>query len=261
MIFYSLRTNIILKRITEGVLDAYTYLSKAYDKLMSDVDYTEWAAYLDVFLKNNGVKYIFEAACGTGKATKEFYKLGYDITAADISPEMLTAAIENARHDGYDIKYVRQDMRFLKVGKKADAVISVCDGPNYIDINGFKDFTSSAYEALKDGGLLLFDISTRVKLKKMNNEVYFDDGEDVSCIWQNTYDSNVNILKMDVTLFLKKGDLFERFTETHVQYAHDVDELKSIIKSAGFKKAEAYDFMTTDVYKGKSDRAQFICLK
>lgn len=261
MIFYSLRTNIILKRITEGVLDAYTYLSKAYDKLMSDVDYPEWAAYLDVFLKSKGARYIFEASCGTGKATKEFYKLGYEITAADISPEMLSVAGENARRDGSDIKYVQQDMRCLKVGKKADAVISVCDGPNYLDLNGFKSFASSSYEALKNGGLLLFDISTRVKLKKMDKEVYFDDGEDVSCIWQNTYDNNINILKMDVTLFLRKGDLFERFTETHVQYAHDVDEIKKIIKSAGFKETEAYDFMTTEDYRGKIDRVQFVCLK
>jgi SAM-dependent methyltransferase len=242
-------------------MKSYGYLFEVYDKLMYDVDYCSWAAYISGFLRKRGVNSIFEAACGTGKMTFELYRLGFNIAASDISPEMLETASGNSRKQGYGIRFILQDMRNIEVGNKVDAVISACDGPNYIDIDGFHEFALSAYEALNDKGALLFDISSAAKLKSMDGQVYFDDTEDASYIWQNTYDKNRNILLMDITLFVRRGRLFERFTERHTQFAHDAGVLRRDLLSIGYKEVDVYECFTEKKPDGCSQRVQFVCSK
>jgi SAM-dependent methyltransferase len=242
-------------------VEAYGYLSEVYNELMADVDYEMWAEYLDGILKRYGVKTVFETGCGTGNITRELFRLGYDITASDISEGMISAAAGQARKFGYDIKFILQDMRNIEVGNKPDAILSVCDGPNYLDEVGLKSFAVSAFNALKGSGVLLFDISSKSKLKRMDGEVYFDDGDDATCIWQNAYDSTTDSLCMDVTLFVRRGSLFERFSERHIQYAYDPGFVEKIFLSAGFASVSIFDCFTDKKPDENSDRIQYVCRK
>ncbi len=241
-------------------MKAYSYLAKAYNELMADVNYDGWAAYINelIGLENRRV---FEAACGTGNISCRLYDFGHDVIASDISDDMLLKAAEHARGTGRDIKFVKQDMRSFMVGNKVNAVVCACDGVNYIDEEGLEQFAAASFHALKSGGLLLFDISTRTKLISMDAEVYFDDSDDVSCIWRNAYNKVQNILTMDVTLFMRAGSLFERFSETHIQHAHDIEAVRQIVQAAGFWEVSVYEFLTKDRYTDDSQRAQFVCRK
>ena len=243
-------------------MEAYTYLAQVYNELMFDVNYSEWASYLDTFLKQRRVSTILEVACGTGNMTGELYRLGYNIVGSDISPDMLRIANELARREGRDLTFVLQDMRCIEVGNKVDAVVCVCDGPNYIDLEGIGKFASSSYNALNKNGVLLFDISTRYKLEEvMDGQVFFDDGDDAACIWQNTYDQNNNTLLMDVTLFIRRGELFERLVEQHTQYAHDIDEVKEMVQRAGYQSVKAVECFINSTPQTCTQRVQFICSK
>lgn len=241
-------------------MKAYSYLAKAYNELMADVDYDRWAAYINELLGCKNGR-IFEAACGTGNITCRLYDCGHDLIASDISDDMLREAAENARRTGRDIKFVKQDMRRFETGKNADAVVCACDGVNYINEEGLEQFADCACRALKDGGLLLFDISTRAKLRAMDTQIYFDDSDDVSCIWRNTYNKAHDTLKMDVTLFVRKGSVFERYSETHVQHAHDIEAVRHILLTAGFADVSVYEFLTKDSCTDDAPRAQFVCRK
>ncbi len=227
--------------------------------MMSDVDYTRWAYYIDGILKKNNAKKVYEAGCGTGRATIELCRLGYDITASDISGEMLKAAAHNARKAGCEARFVLADMRSIEVGNKADAVISICDGANYLDREGLLEFIRSAYLALREDGVLLFDISSKSKLESMDGQVFFDEREDASCIWQNTYDKISSVLTIDVTLYIRRGRLFERLSERHEQHAHDADFIKNIALSAGFKSAQARECFTGGEPSEDTQRIQFVC--
>ncbi|MGE5493767.1 MAG: class I SAM-dependent DNA methyltransferase [Burkholderiales bacterium] len=242
-------------------MEAYGYLSEVYNELMADVDYEMWAGYLDGILKRHGVKTVFETGCGTGNITRELYRLGYDITASDISEAMINVAAVQARKLGYDIKFILQDMRNIEVGNKPDAILSVCDGPNYLDEAGLKSFAACAFNALKSNGVLVFDISSKSKLKRMDGEVYFDDGDDTTCIWQNIYDGKSNSLCIDVTLFVRRGRLFERFSERHIQYAYDPGFVEKVFLSAGFASVSIFDCFTEDKPNDNSERIQFVCRK
>ena len=78
---------------------------------------------------------------------------------------MLAAAQEKMRRMGLRIPFVQQDMRALRTHRKMDAVVCCCDGVNYL--TGPDDlgaFFRSAHACLRDGGLLLFDVSSAYKL-------------------------------------------------------------------------------------------------
>lgn len=241
-------------------MKAYSYLAKAYNELMADVDYDRWAAYINELLGFENGR-IYEAACGTGNISCRLYDFGHHVIASDISDDMLHKASEHARSSGREIKFVKQDMRSFTVGNKVDAVVCACDGVNYVDEDGLKQFASAAFCAIKNRGLLLFDISTRAKLISMDAEVYFDDSDDVSCIWRNAYNKAQNVLTMDVTLFVRAGSLFERFSETHRQHAHDIEAVRRTMQAAGFAEVSVYGFLTKDVCTDDAQRAQFVCRK
>lgn len=243
-------------------MEAYRHLAKVYDLMMDDVDYDAWAAYLHGLLRRSGAKRIFEAACGTGELTQRLYDFGYDITASDLSEEMLRTAAEKARKRGRAIRYVRQDLRRIEVARPVDAVICACDGVNYVDSEGTGMFARSAYAALKPGGLLLFDISTRYKLQSvMDGQVWFDDAEDAACIWTGRFDESAAALTMDVTVFARRGELFERFGEQHVQYAHDIGALSCTLADAGFSRASVYEALSENTLSKHAQRAQFVCVR
>ncbi len=243
-------------------MEAYRYLSGIYDMMMEDVDYDAWTAYLDGMLRRAGAKRIFEAACGTGAISRRLFTLGYDVVASDISGAMLRIAAEEARREGCGARFVRQDMRHIEVARPMDAVVCACDGVNYVDTDGVRSFAAGAFAALRPGGLLLFDVSTRHKLRDiMDGQVYFDDADDAACIWQNRYDEDRSALTMDVTLFIRNGEWFERSRERHVQYAHDTDVLLGIMREAGFSRAEAYEAFTEHAPSEDAQRVQFLCAR
>ncbi len=243
-------------------MDHYLHLAKVYDEMMVDVDYGKWAKYLHDFLVQNGAHKLFEAACGTGNITFELSRYGYDITAGDLSAAMLSAAKEKNVKLCAQIRFVLQDMRRIETAGNADAVISACDGPNYLDSAGLEMFAKSAYVALKSGGVLLFDVSSRYKLENtLGGNVYFDETDDTVCIWKNTYESAENALEMDVTIFARQGELFERQQESHKQYAHSRSDIEAALKSAGFDEIAVYDCFTFNEPKADCQRLQFVCRK
>ena len=76
------------------------YLSETYDTLNSDIDYEKWADFYETcFEKYAGVKvkHICEMACGTGSMAVIFGKRGYNVTAFDLSEDMLTLADKRCR--------------------------------------------------------------------------------------------------------------------------------------------------------------------
>ena len=243
-------------------MEAYQYLADVYDHMMYDVDYDAWASYLHALLQRHGAKRVYEAACGTGALTQRLYDMGYDIIASDISEAMLRAAAEKARKTSRDIRYVRQDLCHIEPPRPMDAIVCACDGLNYVNMDGAKSFASSAYAALKPGGLLLFDISTRYKLKDvMDGQVYYDDSDDAACIWQNRFNEDAGMLTMDVTLFIRRGTLFERLSEQHEQYAHDIERLRRVVLEAGFSSADVLEAFTENMVTEQTQRAQFVCIR
>ena len=243
---------------------SYQNLSAVYDSLMYDVDYDAWAEYLSALLKKYARENarILEAACGTGNLSIRLKKHGFDITATDISEEMIAVAIPKAQKAGVTVPFACQDMRRLESAPK-HAVLACCDGVNYLtDDEALTDFFSSAYRILKRKGVLLFDISSAHKLRTtLGNDFFYEIGDDVTYFWKNTFSEETETVRMELTFFCRDGEHYLRSDEEHLQKAHRVRHLKDLLRQCGFSEVYAYTFLTENEYSPDDERIQFVAVK
>ncbi len=242
----------------------YSAFAQAYDRMMHDVDRDVWINYLDGFLKENGAHTVMDCACGTGANAIRLYKRGYHVTGNDASPEMLMEARNNAFMQGAKgIIFICEDMRKLKIHKPIDAIVCVCDGVNYLtSMQDVGSFFSHAANALKPGGMLLFDISSPYKFRRiLGTNTFTDESEEYAYIWKNNYDPQSRLCEMTLTGFVKRGEQYDRFTETHLQRAHTVDEIRTALKAAGFADIHGYAAFTRDPVRPNSERIQFTAIR
>lgn len=245
------------------VMEAYSGFAQVYDFLMKDVDYNRWVDYIEEIYHKEGLnpKTVLELACGTGNITNRLAKRRYNIVGVDISSEMLTFAKSKAHDMGIEVKYLNQDMRELDYNKKLDSILCLCDGFNYIlEDDDLLSVFKRVHSLLKEDGLFIFDISSYYKLSEiLGNNIYAENFEDVSYIWENYFDEETSICELDLTIFKRKKELFERHQESHYQRAYKVEEIFSILNKIGFKNIRMYKAFTFENFEIKDDRVNFIC--
>lgn len=238
-----------------------------YDRLMADVDYDAWADYLLGLIRENGVPSdgtIVDCACGTGAFTLRFAKAGYRLIGIDRSEQMLAVAQQKARKSGMNVPFVRQDVRSFQVHKPVDAVNCACDGVNYLlSTEDALSFFSSAYAALKPGGVLLFDVSSAYKLEHvLGGQTFGEDAADCTYLWQNVFDPETRLLEMNLAFFTPdKAGRYIRFDETHIQRAHTAVELTNALGKAGFCEISAFGAFTERTPEKDAERIQLIAKK
>ena len=242
--------------------EAYSAFAAGYDRMMADVDYDGWASYIDGFLREAGAKSVLECACGTGSLTVRLARMGYAMTGADLSEDMLMVARQKALDAGLRfLPFVCQDMRRIALHKPVDAVVAACDGVNYL-MDGVEDFFQSAWKALKPGGLLLFDVSSAYKLSAvLGDNTFAATGPDWAYIWENQYHPRLSRVDMVLTGFLKQGNTYTRFEEHHSQRAYSEEELRADLELCGFRDIQVYEAFTRETPSPAAERLQFIARK
>ena len=243
----------------------YGSFAQLYDSLMSDVDYDAWTDYIiSLIREHTDGTHVAECACGTGAITIRLKKSGFCVSGFDISEQMLMQASEKARQAGLMIPFVQMDMRELTLHRPHDAVVCACDGVNYL--TGRADlgqFFESAYSSLRHGGVLLFDISSEYKLRKiLGANIFSHDDDTCTYIWRNMYDDKSHLLEMLLTFFIPCGDgSYTRFDERHVQMAHTEQDIKAALENAGFCDVRAYSFLTRKAAAYDTERIQFTAIR
>ena len=116
--------------------EQYTMLARHYDTLTFDVDYAGYAAFADQLFKKHKIpgNLILEQACGTGSLTLELSRLGYEMIASDLSPDMLVAAQEKCAELEQQPIFICQDMCELDLYGTADAAVCVGAALLFLDL-------------------------------------------------------------------------------------------------------------------------------
>jgi len=230
---------------------AYEAFAAVYDALMDDFDYPAWAEYYVQLMAGMGVipKKICECACGTGSLTVEFASQGMRVTGVDLSEKMLELAQKKARLNGVQAMFVCQDMCALQLPRPVEAILCTCDGVNYLtDEDRVRTFFERVRASLKKGGVFAFDISSPHKIRNvLGNGFFGEERDEVAYLWANRFDESDQTVTMDLTFFVHEGDeLYRRFSETHVQKAHDPERLRQILEETGFADIRIYGDRTFD---------------
>lgn len=244
----------------------YDDFAGVYDTLMDDYDYDAWSAYYLSLMQMGGRQpvRIAECACGTGSLSVRFARAGLNVTGVDLSNAMLRRAEEKARKWGIEAAFVRQDMRKLALTRRVDAVLATCDGVNYLTApQDVKAFFAAAFAALRPGGMLCFDCSSRHKLEVAMGDSFFGEERDgIAILWQNRLNGESHVLEMDVTFFVREEDgRYRRFREQHHQRAHSQEEILSWLEECGFSDVKAFGEMRMDAPQENDLRIHYIAKK
>lgn len=243
---------------------SYEVLAQYYDELMKEVPYDEWLRVFSETFTDKNIKSILDIGAGTGKITIPLLKKGFDVTAVDLSEDMLTVLHEKLEENQVQAQLICQDMTELDLQVEYDCILSFCDSINYLTtkedvLKAFESF----YRHLKPGGYLLFDSHTIHKMKYIYPNVSFGHaGSEVSYIW-NVFTGEVeNSIIHELTFFVENEDgTYERFDEDHTQQAFSKDEYMYFLNNAGFIVLNTFTDFVQDEWNEKGERMFFLCQK
>jgi SAM-dependent methyltransferase len=111
-------------------------------------------------LKKHGCKTVLDVATGTGFHSVHLLREGFDVTSVDGSPAMLAKAFENARNDGFIMKTVHADWRWLNKDLHGQFDAVVCLGNSFTHLFKEQDRRKALaefYAALNHDGILILD--------------------------------------------------------------------------------------------------------
>lgn len=207
----------------------YETFAYYYDKMMEDIDYDLFIELVRKYIPCD--KHILDAGCGTGHVSIMLADLGYQVTALDISSDMLS--ILRHKMDVYDIHFPIYEADLCDPLPKNcfDAVVSFLDVINYID--DYELALKNIYETLSDQGIFIFDISTVSYFKELVGYHEEESFEDFSYKWniKKGNDENAVVHHLSITNSLNK-----EFSETHYQKTYNEDVYYNYLLKLGFKR-------------------------
>ena len=243
-------------------MEAYTGFAEVYDVFQDNVPYEEWCSYVTGLLKEYQVMdgLVLDLGCGTGSLTGLMARSGDDMIGIDNSGEMLQIAMNKRNASGLDILYLLQDMRGFELYGTVKAVISICDSMNYImEYQELVEVFRLVNNYLDPKGVFIFDLNTEYKYRELlADNTFAEDREESSFIWNNFYDEEDKVNEYDLTLFVKEGELYRKFEETHYQRAYGLDQIQQAIRDGGMEFVAAYDACTRNPVQQDSERIYVI---
>lgn len=243
--------------------DSYTGFAALYDSFMENIPYDQWTAAIIDILKVHGISdgIVLDLGCGTGVMTRKLAQAGYDMIGVDLSYDMLQEAQLKEAEDSLGILYLCQDMREFELYGTVRACICACDSINYLtSIQDLVTCFKLVNNYLDPSGLFIFDFNTVHKYRDIiGDSVIAENKDDASFIWENFYDEDEHINEYDITFFEKvsddeEGELFRRFTETHIQKGYELSEIKDALKESKLIFESAYDADTKGEVTDESER-------
>lgn len=224
------------------MLDGYSVLAPVYDRLNDTVDYVRWADFIEQCFEKfapEKPEAVLELGCGTGSMTVELARRGYDMTALDLSEDMLAVADNRAREsDISNILFLCENMCAFELYGTVDAVICCLDGINHLDI---KEDLYACFALvnnyLNPNGLFVFDVNTPYRFKTTYAErdyILEDDG--VMCCWRNRLNKKGDVVDFCLTVFEENEDgTWKRTDGIERERAYGLRSLKNALEANGLE--------------------------
>lgn len=222
----------------------YDALAMYYDTMQSDMDSAAWADFIDLLIKRHSevkTESITDLGCGTGSVTIKLASKGYKVTGIDSAEEML---IQASSKEGADqVLWSVQDITGFDIGGKTDCFISTLDTVDHIlDERALEKLFARVGECLEDGGVFIFDAITEHHLDNtLSDNIFYEDYDEFTLFWLNSYDPETKINTADLTLFAQVEDgLFERFDGSLIEKYYSPEFFEGIAGKAGLTILGSY---------------------
>lgn len=243
----------------------YSVFSNYYDVLTCNINYLRQYSYYSDLLSKSEHKpgLLLDLASGTGSLSFEFAKNGVNVIALDSSVDMLSIAKQKSIENGLDVFFVCQEMQSFYLHENVDTIICSLDSINHLNsINDVESTFKHCYNALNKNGLLVFDVNTIYKHKKiLANNTFVYDLDDVYCVWKNFFNEFDNRVDIVLDFFKRKENLYYRETESFSETAYKIEDLKNILNGINLNVLNIYNYMTFENYSEENEKVVFVCRK
>lgn len=216
-------------------MNDFDRIAEFYGELFAS-DGKVWAKELVKTLKKYCNKpFGIDVGSGTGYFTRAILNAGYNVIGVEPSLAMLNVAMQEGG------TYVKGDIRKLNGFSSLGFVTAVNDVINYLKPSDLEKAFLSVNACLENGGVFIFDYSSKSRLKNVIGENLFgEDTEDFTYMWFNT--QKPNGVKMDLVFFIKNQDgTYDREEESFFEYFHELETVKELLIKTGFKLLEVID--------------------
>ncbi|GEM_PF-1479270 len=200
-------------------------------------------------------KDVLHLMCGTAELSVGLAKKGYDVTALDLTEEMIYVAEdrieeERKKEEDLNIELVTDDARYFNLDKRFNfAFVSTGDFHHFEDREDIDSFLAKSYAHLEPGGALALELFKLPDEDFHRDEKKFDpmrappNHMDLWKYNQTSYNSDTNLLEIKEKLSVDKQDEGEvRSVEYEIQLRlFSKDEIKEILKEAGFENIHFID--------------------
>lgn len=241
---------------------AYETFAFVYDEVMDTTLYQRW---LDFSLRHlEGKKQILELACGTGALAVEFSKNNFDVTALDLSEEMLMIASARAQEEDLEIQFVAGDMLDLADTGTYQAVTCFSDSLCYMkDEQDVQQVFDGVYQTLEEEGIFIFDVHSTYQVDDVfPSYSYHYQTEEFAFLWDSYPGKEKHSIEHFLTFFVEDEEgKFIREDELHQERTYPMESYLRMLDNAGFQSVETYaDFIDVEPNE-KSRRWFFVCKK
>lgn len=164
------------------------------------------------------VQTILDIGCGNGKFLNRLKDTKFRAKGIDRSKEMVKiATLLDVEADKIELKDIKEQFC---------CATAIGDVLNYIPKSDLRDFFSDLKNVLKDGGYFLADINTLSGFEDVADGLFLKDTGDkflaIDADFQNM------ILTTKITLFEKDDKSHKKFSDTILQYYHDIETFQNI---------------------------------
>lgn len=220
----------------------YHRFAKIYDRMGGDRFSEKMTAYTYKLLKKHRLSphTVLDLCCGTGTAALLMAEAGYSACGLDGSASMLEMARAKARYKQLAVEFYHQEVPGFKIkdGKrfrKFDMITCFYDSVNYLltETELKKGFQAVANH-LNPDGVFIFDMNTFHAFTHIWSKTNAGCHEDIAWIFETDIDKNRKLAELTATFFIRKGKLWEKFSEVHRERAYNLAVLRKLLRLAGF---------------------------
>lgn len=224
-------------------MSCYGALAAWYDRLTGDVDYNSFADYYEAEFDRTGGEFslLLDLCCGTGTLSCEMARRGYELIAVDASEEMLMEAYAKGSCLEKPIMCICQRAEELDLYGTVDAAYCSLDGINYIEPSFLGEVFRRLHLFVRPGGLFIFDLRTPEFFASLDGDVFVDENDDMLCLWRADFDADEKKMIYGMDLFERRGRLWSRSAEEHIEYAHEPEKICAMLERAGFEGVKLTD--------------------
>jgi ubiquinone/menaquinone biosynthesis C-methylase UbiE len=242
-------------------MESFGPVAPYYDELMKGVPYGMWVSYYLLLLSHQDCrpKRILDVCCGTGTMCEMLTNDGFTMSGLDLSPAMIETAKRKAKRRKLDIQYYVADASEFELGQTYEGAFSFFDSLNNIlEPAKLQSAFRRVSDHLVDGGSWIFDMNTAYAFEEdLFDQENMRTNARIRYKWVGEWDPETRIITVDMTFW--RGE--DRFSEVHRQRAYEEDEIRTMLRAAGFGEIKVFHSYSLNPPRAKSDRLHYSCIK